>query len=240
MVGPEQIPARFQRLFMAAGLATGVLVALALGVGVGLYGGIPHAYDRFGVVGVPGRQVLTLPSGRVMIDRVDDVYLCWDNTNHTKNPGLNQAPDGMAIRVTSADANRAPIKLTPVSHSLYEGHTGCRGHHPYGRIDLPKAGRYLVQTGDKQSGGFAASAEIPAASTQSSTSGPGFAFGPAPFAPFGSPLLAAILATILVFGAETWLAAVGFLIWGDETIQSRLRQLRHPFQLLSNLWAGSA
>lgn len=229
---------KLERWLTVAGLGLGLLVSGGLGVAAASYGGIPHDHDRFGVVAVPGRQVLELPSGRVMIDRVDDVYECWDNTNHVKNAGLNRAPDGMVIRVVSVRDDLKPLPITAVSPSLYLSERGCRGHTPFGRIDVPHAGQYLVESADSESGSFTGAPDLSGAMTTTSTEGPGFAFGPAPWALLGSPLLAGLTIAILVLAGEAFLAAAGILIWSDGSFQSRWRQIVHPLRHVSRILRG--
>ena len=231
----EQSSGGFPRWVVLFYSAIALLVAVGLGVAAASYGGIPHDHDRFGVVPVPGQQILELPAGRVMIDRVDDVYGCWNNTSHVKNANLNQAPPGMAMRVVSTDVGHHVLAMTAVSPSLYQSQMGCRGHEPFGRIDVPKAGRYLVQSVDDASGPYGPLDDPSGAAAVPSTTGPGFAFGPAPLAPFGSPLLGGIAVGILVLVAAALLGAVGFLIWGDGPFRMRWQQLSHPMQLLSGM-----
>jgi hypothetical protein len=173
-----------------------------------------------------------------MIDRVDDVYQCWDNTNHVKNANLNEPPAGMRVRVVSTGDSPRLLPITAVSPSLYLSETGCRGHEPFGRIDVPKAGRYLVQSVDDASGPFGRLDDFTATTTARSTTGPGFAFGPAPLAPFGSPVLGGITVGILVLASAALLGAAGILIWGDGTFLSRWQQITHPRQLLSKMLRG--
>lgn len=197
------------RWMIVLGLIFGSLVGVVAGVLVGYEGGIPHAYDRFGVVAVPGRQVLTLPAGRVMLDHADDVYKCWDNTNHTKNPNILKAPTGMAVRVMPTSGSARPLAVTKIPQWLYQGHSGCRGHVPFGRIDTPAAGKYLVETSDDENHGFSGRPDRSGAMTTASTSGTGIAFGPLPWAPFGSP----ILSGLLVFALVEALVWVPWWVW---------------------------
>lgn len=219
----EAADSKVPRWLIVVLLMIGTLVGVGLSAAVTVYGGIPHAYDRFGVVGVPGRQVIELPAGRVMLDRADNVYKCWDNTNHTKNPGLYKAPEGMTVRVVPMSGESRPLAITKVPGWIYSSKSGCRGHRPLGRIETPAAGKYLVETSDDKHGGFSEPPDRSGAMTKNSTSGPGIAFGPAPLATFGSPILSGLMVLVL---AES-LVWVPVLLWRRRgAIRSRIRLRR--------------
>lgn len=184
-------------------LVVGALLALLLGYSVYTYGGIPHDHDRYGVVAVPGRQVLVLPAGQVMLDHSSDVRSCRDGTNHSKNPTLQSAPDGMAVRIVAMSGELVSLPVTSVPTWLYESKSKCRGHEPFGRIDVPSAGRYLVETTDSMHGGYAAPPDRRGPLTSAPKSGPGIAFGAAPWAPFEMPVLSGLIAGAIVFGLAT-------------------------------------
>lgn len=178
-------------------LVSAVFVVLA--IAFVQVGGLPHDFDRYGIVGEPGTAVLELPAGRVMLDFVDDVPYCYDDTNHSKNPSIHLAPNGLAVRVVPIGGGR-PLNFTSIPDSLYEGITGCRGHVPFGRIDVPSAGRYSVETTDSATGGFEGAFDTADPESGDSTSGPGIAFGAAPWTPLGSPLFGAVLLALLGIG----------------------------------------
>lgn len=171
------------------GLIGGTLLGVVLGFGTFLYGGIPHGYDSYGIVAVPDRKVLDLPEGRVMLDHADDVEGCWNNTSHIENASIYEAPKGLAVKV-SAVADGTVLPVTPVPRWLYSNITNCRGHEPFGHIEVPKAGRYVVETADAEHDGLSTKA----------TSATGIALGPKPWAPFGSPVLAGLAVAVIAIG----------------------------------------
>jgi hypothetical protein len=227
----------FLRWLGVAGAVGTLLLFVMLGWTAMQYGGVPHAYHRYGIVAVPGRQTLELPAGRVMLDHADDVDGCWDNTNHIKNASIYGAPQGLAVRITPLNGG-SPLVVTRVPAWLYMGITNCRGHEPFGRIDTPAAGRYLVETTDSAHGGFTGPPQIRGSMTPKSTHGPGIAFGPRPWAPFGSPLLAGVAVVAFALAASALMGAAGMLIWGDGPFRTRLRALAHPRRLLSRMLRG--
>ena len=120
--------------------AIGVLGSGMVAAGWFAYGGVPHGYDKYGVVAIPGAAVVDLPDGRVMLDHANSVSQCTADSSR-----LNDLPAGTSVRITPADGGD-PLEITSIPDWLYDFSTNCRGHEPYGRIDVPDAGLYLVET----------------------------------------------------------------------------------------------
>jgi hypothetical protein len=212
-IGAESSDPTYLRWLRIAGLASGTLLGLALGVGAFLYGGIPHGYDNYGIVSVPGRQVLDLPEGRVMLDHADDVEGCWDNVSHIENASIQPAPSWLTVKVASVNDGTA-LPVTPIPRWLYSNITNCRGHEPFGRIKIPKAGKYLVETSDAKHSSPGRVLELKTQPTKASAKGTGIAFGPRPWAPFGSPLLA---------GTAVAMIAIALIVLPIERMWARAR-----------------
>jgi hypothetical protein len=199
----------------------GVLVAGGMGWSWYSYGGWPQDVTRYGVVAVPGRQVLELPKGRVMLEHTDDVYACSHGVGHVKNAGLYALPNGTQIRIVPFDRNTSPLEITRLGGN-HESQTGCRGHNDYGRIDTPAAGRYLVETTNARLGGFTRPPQRHGRMTPSArSSGPGIGFGEKPWTPLDSPLLGAILEGLLLI---VLFSSPLFLLRRWPHIQQRLRR----------------
>jgi hypothetical protein len=193
----ESRPA-FLRWLRIAELVGGTLLALSLGLGTFLYGGVPHGgYDEYGIVPVPGSQVLELPEGLVMLDHADDVEGCWDAISHIENASIFPLPKGLTVRI-AAVAGGAELAVTPIPRWLYSTIANCRGHEPFGRIDVPEAGTYMVETASSEREGL--------------SEGAGIAFGARPWAPFGSPLFAGIAVAMI---------AIGLVVFPIERIWAR-------------------
>ncbi|MEO6470309.1 MAG: hypothetical protein ABIR57_00670 [Aeromicrobium sp.] len=190
------------------GLVIGPGLSVALGVLFYIYGGVPQDFDRYGVVGVPGTAVVGLPEGFVMLDHVDDEYgpdaCATTRTTYLATGSIYRAPKGMAVRVVSVEGGE-PLAVTSIPTWIYEKSANCRGHTPWGRIDVPKAGLYKVQTTDTASGGFGNAIDPKVPATGDTARGPGITFGQAPKAPFGSRFLAALL--VIGVGLGTSLAS---------------------------------
>ncbi|MFL6091198.1 MAG: hypothetical protein ACJ71Z_13795 [Aeromicrobium sp.] len=172
-----------------------------------MVGGIPRGIDHYGVVPIPGRQVVNLPAGRVLLDHFDDVNHCFDGKNHAKNASIPRVPAGTTVTVTAQSPDSASIPVTRRSDVRYVGITGCRGHDPFGRIDVPRAGPFDVTVKDAEH-----KAGNEPLTTTASTSGPGISFGKPPWTPLGVPLIGAVLAAVVV-GVVGWRLAE--LLWGD-------------------------
>jgi hypothetical protein len=182
----------------------GLLVAIGLAIGWYVLGGFPRDHDKYGEVTVPGQAVLQLPSG--------DVRLYFENhATHTgSSTNLDDRPPGLKVQVSGLDGG-APLKVSDVPSWIFSSTSGSRGHEPYGKIDVPSAGAYVVATGDDQSGGIkplptgagAATkppvAQAPVASPPPKVDeGPAISVGQSPWTPLDSKLLGSILVFVVV------------------------------------------
>jgi hypothetical protein len=171
----------------------GLAVLLAVGLGAAWYvlGGFPRDHDKYGEVAVPGQAVLALPSGDVRLNFENHATHTGDSTN------LDDRPAGLKVRVTPA-AGGQPLTVHDVPSWLFSSTSGSRGHEPFGKIDVPSAGNYLVAA----SADGAPAPAPPKAPTQAShpsvDSGPAISVGQSPWTPGGSKLLGAILCGVLV------------------------------------------
>ncbi len=187
--------------FWLGPFAWGLGLVLAVGLAIGWYilGGFPRDHDRYGEVAVPGQAVLSLPAG--------DVRLNFENhaTQNGDNTSLDDQPVGLAVRVVPQEGGGAPLKIDDVPSWLFSSTSGSRGHEPYGKIDVPSAGRYLVQAVDDASGpvpvgdsGWKGYAPLRASGTPSVDSGPAISVGQSPWTPGDSKLFGAILCGVAV------------------------------------------
>jgi hypothetical protein len=174
----------------------GLLLAVGLGAAWYVLGGFPRDHDRYGEVAVPGQAVLSLPAG--------DVRLNFENhaTQNGDNTTLDDQPSGLTVKVTPASGG-APLKIDDVPSWLFSSTNGSRGHEPYGKIDVPSAGDYVVQATDDASPPKAddANGYAPVAAQQPPPSvddGPAISVGQSPWTPGDSKLLGAILCGVAV------------------------------------------
>ncbi len=165
-------------------IVLGAIVGGVVAYGWMLFGGVPHDADRHGRVPVPGKAVLTLPEGRVPIDH-DDVMVGGGS-----NRVLEDAPDGLRVTVRPVGGGRR-LDVESVPSWLFSSSSGDRGHEPFARVDVPRAGRYVVR----------ASADEPSSAR--------LIAGAAPWTPFGSVPAGAVLAFLVVFAIA---AGPGLLI----------------------------
>lgn len=181
--------------FWLGPFAWGLGLVLAVGLAIGWYvlGGFPRDHDRYGEVSIPGRALLALPSG--------DVRLNFENhaTQNGDNTSLDDQPAGLTVRVTSA-AGGAPLKINDVPSWLFSSTSGSRGHQPYGKIDVPSAGNYLIAATDDQAGPFSQGGHTsgPVDPPPRVDAGPAISVGQSPWTPGGSKLLGAILCGVAV------------------------------------------
>jgi hypothetical protein len=175
----------------------GLAVLLAIGLGAAWYvlGGFPRDHDRYGEVAVPGQAVLSLPSGDVRLNFENHATHTGDSTN------LDDRPSGLKVRVTAA-AGGPELAISDVPSWLFSSTSGSRGHEPYGKIDVPSAGNYLVAATDEAAGDFKAKPGgynlIFQAPPPKVDSGPAISVGQSPWTPGGSKLLGAILCGVAV------------------------------------------
>ena len=141
--------ARSRRLLSVPAFWTGrFLPVLGAGLAVLLavtwfqFGGLPRGYDTYGRVSVPGQRVLALPAGVVTLDFENGL-----NFAGTDNASEIHTPPGMVVRVTAVARPAAPLTVDRVPSWLFESDVQNYGHKPWGRIHIPTAGRYLLETG---------------------------------------------------------------------------------------------
>jgi hypothetical protein len=172
----------------------GLLLAVGLGVAWYVLGGFPRDHDKYGEVAVPGQAVLALPAGDVRLNFENHATHTGDSTN------LDDRPAGLDVRVTSA-AGGEQLAIDDVPGWLFSSTSGSRGHEPYGKIDVPSAGNYLVAAGaEGQPVPPAPKVATVAAQPPSVDSGPAISVGQSPWTPGDSKLLGAILCGVVVMG----------------------------------------
>jgi hypothetical protein len=171
----------------------GLVIAVGLGTAWYVLGGFPRDHDKYGEVQVPGQAHLALPAG--------DVRLYFEN--HATRSGdstiLDDRPSGLEVRVTPSGGS-AQLQIDDVPSWLFSSTSGSRGHEPYGKIDVPSAGNYLVATSDDQGGGFKKGGYNLVFQEPPPTvdSGPAISVGQSPWTPGDSKFLGAILAGVAV------------------------------------------
>jgi hypothetical protein len=170
----------------------GLLVAVGLAIAWYTLGGFPRDHDKYGEVPVPGRAVFALPSGDVRLNFENHATHSGDSTT------LDDRPAGLAVQVTPQRGG-APLEVDDVPSWLFSSTSGSRGHEPYGKIDAPSAGSYLVRA--SADGAPAPPAgKRPAEGQQPSSvdEGPAISVGQSPWTPGDSKLLGAILCGVVV------------------------------------------
>jgi hypothetical protein len=181
--------------FWAGPFTIGLGLVVAVGLAIAWYelGGLPRDHDRYGEVEVPGQAVFALPAGDVRLNLENHATRSGGSTT------LDDRPPGLEVRVTPA-AGGGEVAVEDVPGWLYSSTSGDRGHEPLGKIDVPKAGEYLVAASDDRSGRPrppAGGAEAPA-KPPSVDSGPAISVGQSPWTPFDSKLAGAILFGVVV------------------------------------------
>jgi hypothetical protein len=175
----------------------GLGLVLAVGLAAAWYtlGGFPRDHDRYGEVPVPGAATLALPAGDVRLNFENHATHSGDSTN------LDDQPAGLAVRVTPQGGG-PPLAVDDVPSWLFSSTSGSRGHEPYGKIDVPTAGNYLVETTDDASGGFKKGGYnlIFQDSPPTVDEGPAISVGQSLWTPGDSKLLGAILCGVVVMG----------------------------------------
>jgi hypothetical protein len=165
----------------------GLVVAVGLAIAWYVLGGFPRDHDKYGEVAVPGQAVLSLPEGDVRLNFENHATHSGDSTT------LDDRPAGLAIRVTpTADGQELAIEDVP--SWLFSSTSGSRGHEPYGKIDVPSAGNYLVSaSADGAPAPPPPKIATVAAQPPAVDSGPAISVGQSPWTPGDSKLLGAIL-----------------------------------------------
>lgn len=168
-----------------------LVLSLVLGIGWYIVGGLPRDHDRYGTVNVPGQDVLELPSGDVRLNFENDAFYVRDDVS------INAQPDGLVVRVTPVGGGKG-LEVRSVPSWIYSSIKDDRGHEPWGKVDVPEEGRYVVQAtaaGLPRLGSDPLSSAPPA-----DDSGPEITVGAPPWTPFGSRLAGAVVFGALVFG----------------------------------------
>ena len=183
-------------------IGIGALAAVAAAVGWFIVGGFPRDHDRYGAVAIPGRATLELPEGDVRLNFENESYRSGDDNY------LEDQPKGLTVRVVSADGG-GEVEVDDVPSWVFGSISNDRGHEPWGKVDVPHGGGYVVEaTADGQPRfGSTALAHAPAADDK----GPEITVGAAPWTPFGSRLIGALLAGVAVL-AGTVLLSLPFLL----------------------------
>jgi hypothetical protein len=174
----------------------GLLLAVGLGVAWYVIGGFPRDHDKYGEVRVPGGAVLALPAGDVRLNFENHATHSGDSTT------LDDRPAGLTVRVTPTTGG-APLPIDDVPGWLFSSTSGSRGHEPYGKVDVPRAGNYFVTAFDDsvttvpkvepKPGDLHPSPQLP-----SVDEGPAISVGQSPWTPGDSKLLGAILCGVAV------------------------------------------
>lgn len=174
----------------------GLVIAVGLGIGWYVLGGFPRDHDKYGEIAVPGQAVIELPGG--------DARLYFENhaTHSGDSTTLDDRPSGLTVRVIpQGDLTNEPLAISDVPSWLFSSTSGDRGHEPYGKIDVPSAGKYLVQATDDstprlkppQTYDLVFGTEPPTVDE-----GPAVSVGGTPWTPGDSTLLGAILCGVAV------------------------------------------
>jgi hypothetical protein len=168
----------------------GLLVAVGIGVAWYLLGGFPRDHDAYGSVSVPGQQVLQLPAGDVRVNFESDA------TGSDDPRSIEDRPEGLAVRVLRVVGGEE-LAVKDVPQWLFVSLSGDRGHEPFGKVEVPSAGRYRVQVSADDARGFDSAAV--SRFVDRSGAGPEITLGLRPWSPLDSVLLGAILAGLAVF-----------------------------------------
>jgi hypothetical protein len=177
--------------FWTGPFTIGLALLVAVGIGIAWYilGGFPRDHDKYGSVPVPGQRVLQLPKGDVRVNFENDTTGDGD-TRH-----LRDRPADLAVRLAPADGGDQ-IEVKHVPSWLFSSTTGDRGHEPFGKVEIPRAGSYQIRVTDDANGFDYLAARRSASGTGS---GPEIALGQRPWSPLDSVLLGAILAGLTAF-----------------------------------------
>jgi hypothetical protein len=178
--------------FWLGPFAWGLGLVIAIGLGAAWYtlGGFPRDHDKYGEVAVPGAAVLALPEGDVRLNFENHATHSGDSTT------LDDRPSGLKVQVMGGGA---PLPIDDVPSWLFSSTSGSRGHEPYGKIDVPSAGNYLIVATDDASGGVKSGKKLVSPDPRPSVdSGPAISVGQSPWTPGDSKVLGAILCGVAV------------------------------------------
>jgi hypothetical protein len=171
-------------------LGLGLLIAVGIGVAWYVLGGFPRDHDTYGSVSVPGQQVLQLPEGDVRVNFENDT------TGSGETRSIEDRPKGLAVRVLPAGGGEE-IVVRHVPNWLFSSITNDRGHEPFGKVDIPQAGRYRVQVTDDHA--HEIDSAVVSRATSGTGAGPEITLGQRPWSPLDSVLLGAMLAGLAIF-----------------------------------------
>jgi hypothetical protein len=170
----------------------GLLLAVGLGIGWYVLGGFPRDHDQYGEVPVPGIAALSLPEGDVRLNFENHATRSGDSTT------IDDQPAGLKVDVTPPRGSQTP-HVDDVPSWLFGSTSGDRGHEPFGKVDVPRGGTYLVSASAEGEPAPLASKRPKAASTPPSIDdGAAISVGQAPWTPRDSKLLGAILCGVVV------------------------------------------
>jgi hypothetical protein len=170
----------------------GLVVAVVVAIGWYVLGGFPRDHDKYGEVAVPGQAVLSLPDGDIRLNFENSATRSGDTTS------LDDQPAGLTVQVTPV-AGGDPAEVEDGPSWIFSSTSGSRGHEPFGKVDLPDSGDYLVATSaDGQPAPKAAPGTAAAADAPKVDSGPAISVGQSPWTPLDSKFLGAVLCFVAV------------------------------------------
>ena len=197
------------------------LIALLLPAGLAYLwyeaGGIPRNHDRYGFVGIRSGKRVELPAGQVRL------YFQAPADSKSGSTDLPPVPDGLRANIrpaidssgVTAPSSDGRLEQQSVPSWLFSSSANGVGWKPIGKVEVPTAGEYEVDVTDDD--GPAATAPPPANSTADrtglgspgNTAPPaGISLGEAPWTPFGSALVGAVLVFVLFAGLFAGIAAI--------------------------------
>jgi hypothetical protein len=170
----------------------GLLLAVGLGIAWYVLGGFPRDHDKYGEVSVPGIAALSLPEGDVRLDFENHATRSVDSST------IDDQPAGLKVDVTPPGGSQT-LHVDDVPSWLFGSTSGDRGHEPFGKVDVPRGGTYLVSASAEGEPAPLAPKRSKAASPPPSIDeGAAISVGQSPWTPGDSKLLGAILCGVVV------------------------------------------
>jgi hypothetical protein len=170
----------------------GLLLAVGLGIAWYVLGGFPRDHDKYGEVSVPGIAALSLPEGDVRLNFENHATRSGDSTT------IDDQPAGLKVDVTPPGGSQI-LHVDDVPSWLFGSTSGDRGHEPFGKVDVPRAGTYLVSASAEGEPAPLAPKLAKATSPPPSVDdGAAISVGQSPWTPGGSKELGAILCGVAV------------------------------------------